>query len=236
MSVVTPPPPPNPPPYLLRTERLVLRCLEPGDAEARKAAVDSSGPHLADLFPPGPDGRPPSLEVHVAQIRQRRGGFDLDMDRCYGAFDKQSGRLLGETMLLKRAGLGALEIGYWMRSDAVGAGLATEMSQAAVKIGFEHDRIKRMDLACTPQNDRSAAMARRLGFTFEGRLRDRQLAPHHVRGDLLWFTLLDSEYPHTPASRLPLEAFDFLGRPLPHVNLRHAPAPGAASPSPSTSP
>lgn len=175
--------------------------------------MDSSGPYLANLFPPGPDG-PPSLEYHVAQIRKSRGGFDLDLDRSYVAFEQEGGRLLGESLLLKRAGLQALEIGYWVRRDAAGHGLATEMASALVKVAFEHDLVKRLDLACTPDNERSAAMARRLGFAFEGRLRDRQLAPHHVRGDLLWFTLLSTEYPQSPASHLPLEAFDFLGRRL----------------------
>jgi RimJ/RimL family protein N-acetyltransferase len=209
--------PSNPPPYLVKTARLVLRCLEPGDAEARKEAVDSSGPYLAEMFPPGPDG-PPSLEYHLAQIRRRRGLFDMDQDRTYGAFDKESGRFIGEACLLTRAGLQALEIGYWIRRDAAGNGLATEMTQAVVKLGFEHDQIKRMDLACKPDNERSAAMARRLGFILEGRLRDRQLAPHHIRGDLLWFTLLSTEYPNSPASQLPLESFDFLGRRMPPSN------------------
>lgn len=203
---------PNPP-YSLRTARLLLRCPEPADAAPRKAAVDSSAEHLNDLFPIPPEG-PYPLDWHAAQLRKRRSGFDLDQDRGYIAFDPASGRLLGEAFLLRRAGLQALEIGYWLRADAVGHGLATEMSAAVVKTAFELDAIRRLDLYCSPENERSAAMARRLGFTFEGRLRDRQLAAHHPRGDLLCFTLLASEYPQTRARQLAIEAFDFLGRPL----------------------
>ncbi|WP_224364508.1 GNAT family N-acetyltransferase [Hyalangium versicolor] len=198
------------PPYVLRTARLVVRCLEPADASQRKEAVDSSGEHLDEMFPRTPEGIP--LEVHAAHVRKMRGSFDLDQDRGYGTFELETGRMLGETGLLKRAGLGALEISYWFRRDAVGRGLATEMASAMVKTAFEFDKVKRLDLMCLPENERSAAMARRLGFTFEGRLRDRQLAPHHTRADLLCFTLLDSEYPRTPASQLQLEAYDFLGR------------------------
>jgi RimJ/RimL family protein N-acetyltransferase len=155
-----------------------------------------------------------SLDAHAAAVRKYRGSFDQDGDRGYGAFSPETGRMLGEGCLLKRAGLSALEIGYWMRRDATGQGLATEMSAALVKTAFELDKVKRLDLYCSPNNERSAAMARRLGFTLEGRLRDRQLAPHHQRGDLLCFTLLDSEYPQSLASKLSLEAFDFLGRRL----------------------
>jgi RimJ/RimL family protein N-acetyltransferase len=201
------------PPYLLRTPRLLLRCFEPTDAERRKEAVDASGAHLADFFPAAAAGTM-SLEEHVAQIRRLRGNFDLDQDRGYAVFEPETGRFLGETGLIRRAGIDALEIAYWMRRDEVGKGLATEMASAMVRTAFELDRVKRMDLLCRPENERSAAMARRLGFTFEGRLRDRQLAPHHPRGDLLCFTMLDSEYPRTPARELSLQAFDFLGRPM----------------------
>lgn len=202
--------PPVSPPYVLRTPRLIVRCLEPGDAERRKDAMDSSGEHLADFHSAG--ALP--LEAHVAHVRRMRGSFDLDQDRAYGTFDPESGRMLGEVFLLKRAGIAALEIGYWLRRDAVGKGIATEMSSALVKVAFEFDKVRRLDLMCSPENERSAAVARRLGFTLEGRLRDRQLAAHHTRGDLLCFTLLAVEYPHTPASQLKLEAFDFLGRRL----------------------
>jgi RimJ/RimL family protein N-acetyltransferase len=192
---------------------LVLRCMQPDDAARQKEAVDSSGEYLASMFPPTPEG-PMSLEAHAAQIRRFRGNFDLDQDRGYGVFEPETGRMIGGTGLMRRAGIGALEIAYWIRRDAAGQGLATEMASAMVKTAFEFDKVKRMDLMCDPDNERSAAMARRLGFTFEARLRDRQLAPHHTRGDLLCFTLLDSEYPQTPASRLAMEAFDFLGRRL----------------------
>ncbi|WP_225410753.1 GNAT family N-acetyltransferase [Stigmatella hybrida] len=215
MSASAPSPAAAPsPPYLVRTSRLVLRCLEPEDAVRRQEAVDSSGAHLDFMFR-RPDGRPIPLETHVAAVRKSRGSFDLDQDRFYGVFEPSTGRMLGETGLLRRAGIGALELSYWLRRDAAGQGFATEMASALVKTAFERDQVKRMDVMCTPDNVRSAAVARRLGFTFEGRLRDRQLAPYHERGDLLCFTLLASEYPHSPARQLPLQCFDFLGQPLP---------------------
>lgn len=201
------------PPYLLRTPRLTLRCLAPEDVVARKEAVDSSGDHLKGFFPPK-DGAPWTLEAHAAQVRRFRGSFDSDADRAYAVIETATGRYLGEVSLLKRAGIDALEIGYWIRKDATGQGIATEMAQAALKIAFEYDGVKRMDLNCAPENERSAAVARRVGFVFEGRLRDRQLAPHHPRGDLLCFTMLAGEYARNPARALAMEAFDFLGRPI----------------------
>ena len=114
----------RPTPYLLRTPRLVLRCLQPEDAERRKEAADSSGEHLHDFMPQLKDGSM-TLDLHAAHVRKQRGNFDLDQDRGHGAFEPQTGRMLGEAFLLKRAGLGALEVGYWLRKDATGQGPAT---------------------------------------------------------------------------------------------------------------
>ncbi|HEX5747782.1 MAG TPA: GNAT family protein [Archangium sp.] len=199
------------PAYSIRTPRLLLRCCEPSDAAPRLEAVTSSGAHLHEFFPPQPEG-PPPLALHVAQLRKMRGGFDLDQDRPYVVVELHTGRFLGEVGLLTRAGLGAREVGYWLRRDAIGQGLATEMTAAVIRTAFELDKVSRVDLTCDPANAASAAVARRLGFTLEGRLRERQLAPHHVRGDILCFSLLASEYPHGPAHAVPIEAFDYLGQ------------------------
>lgn len=212
-TVASAPTAPPGPAYRIRTPRLLLRCYEPSDVELRLEAVVSSGEHLRGFFPPTPEG-PLPLDFHLAQVRRFRGNFDLDQDRGYAVLDVETGRFLGEVCLLTRAGLGAREVGYWLRREAVGRGIATEMAAAATRVAFELDKVKRMDLYCSPANTASAAVAKRLGYTFEGRLRDRQLAPHHQRGDLLCFTLLDSEYPQSPAHAVSIEAFDMLGRRL----------------------
>jgi RimJ/RimL family protein N-acetyltransferase len=171
--------------------------------------VTSSGAHLKELF-----RQTSSLEDHVAHVRKLRSSFDLDNDRIYATLDAQSGVFLGETGLIKRAGIDALEIAYWLRADATGKGIATEMAMAMVKTAFEFDTVQRLDLCCAPGNERSIAVARRLGFTFEARLRDRQMAVHHTRGDLLVFSMVSLEYERSAAHALDVRAEDFLDRPL----------------------
>ncbi|XXF75424.1 GNAT family protein [Myxococcaceae bacterium GXIMD 01537] len=199
--------------YQVRTPRLLLRGHEAADIARRLEAVESSGEYLREFFPPPTDGTPP-LETHVAQVRKFRGHFDLDQDRTYAVVDPDTGRFLGEVGLYTRAGIGAREVGYWVRRDAAGKGLATEMASAVIRTAFELDGLKRIDLTCDPANLASAAVARRMGFTLEGRLRDRQLAPHHRRGDIFYFTLLSTEYPGSPVHAVPIEAYDVLGRRL----------------------
>ncbi|HEX8702549.1 MAG TPA: GNAT family protein [Myxococcaceae bacterium] len=199
--------------YRVETARLVLRCYSPADAPARKAAVDISRDHLLPYMGWAKE-HPQPVEAHVALLRRFRGMFDLDQERFYGVFDKAEQRVLGEVGLLTRAGLGALELAYWVRADVAGQGFATEMAGAATRVCFEVQGLRRVDIQVDVGNDRSAAVARRLGFQFEGTLRQRQGPRDEHPVDVQSFSLLASEFPSSPAAKLELRAFDVLGAPL----------------------
>jgi RimJ/RimL family protein N-acetyltransferase len=196
--------------YRIEAPRLVLRCYTPADAPARKEAVDASREHLLPFMTwARQDPRP--LADHVALLRQFRGMFDLDQDRIYAVLDASEQRVLGEVGGLTRAGPGARELAYWLRADAAGQGFATEMAAALTRVCFEVEKLRRVDVQCDVGNERSAAVARRLGFQLEGTLRARQLPSDEQPGDLLVFSLLASELPHSPVARVDVRAFDVLG-------------------------
>lgn len=202
------------PAYRIETGRLVLRCYQPADAPLVVAAIEAS---LGELRPWMPWARdePQSLEEKVELLRLFRGNFDLGADFTYGAFDRAESALLGSTGLHTRVGPGAREIGYWVHSAHTGQGLAAEMAAAMTRVGFEIDGVRRIEIHCAPQNARSAAVARKLGYVHEGTLRERlPMGEGHYRDTMIW-TLFAADYPRTPAARLPLRAFDVLGRPLP---------------------
>ena len=77
---------------------------------------------------------------------------------------------------IRAAATGSLEIGYWVRADAIGQGFATEVAAVLTRVGFEHFGLDRVDLRVDPENERSAKIPRKLGFVEEGRLR-RRLPP-----------------------------------------------------------
>ncbi len=196
--------------YRVETARLVLRCYSPADAPARKAAVDVSRDHLLPYMGWAKE-HPQPVEAHVALLRRFRGMFDLDQDRFYGVFDAAEQRVLGEVGLLARAGIGAVELAYWVRADVAGQGFATEMAGAATRVCFEVLGLRRVDIQVDVGNDRSAAVARRLGFLFEGTLRQRQGPRDEHPVDVQSFSLLEREYASSPAAKLELRAFDVLG-------------------------
>lgn len=62
------------------------------------------------------------------------------------------------------------DIGYWLDSEAEGRGIITQACQALIDHGVSLG-LKRFELRIATENERSAAVAERLGFTLEGVLK-----------------------------------------------------------------
>jgi RimJ/RimL family protein N-acetyltransferase len=155
---------------------------------------------------------PTHLQKKIDLLRHFRGQFDLGQDFVYGVFDLTEGRALGGTGLHTRLGEDAREIGYWIRSDAIGQGLATELSAALTKVAFEIDHVKRVEIHCDPHNVRSASVPHKLGYTLDATLRQRTPdADGNLRDSMIW-SLLASEYLASPAATAAIEAYDAAGQ------------------------
>jgi RimJ/RimL family protein N-acetyltransferase len=96
-----------------------------------------------------------------------------------------------------RLGLGgvrAAKVGYAIAAAHWGRGFATAATRALVHFGFHTLRLNRITAAIGPDNAASIAVATRLGFTHEGRLRD------HVHTNGRWrdselYSILAREWP-----------------------------------------
>ena len=87
-----------------------------------------------------------------------------------------------------------VEMGYWVSSDFEGQGIVTDACRAMVNYAFEEWELNRVEIRCATGNGRSAAVARRLGFTLEGTLREGQLLNGKYH-DLFVFGMLGREWP-----------------------------------------
>ena len=202
----------GPPPYRIETERLVIRCWRPADAPRRKEAVEASIEHLAPWMP-WVDGEPTTLDRTVDLLRSFRGRFDLDDDFMYGIWERDESRVLGGTGLHRRVGPGALDLGYWLRPDASGKGLALESAAALTRAALEHARVDRVEIRPQPANERSRRVPIALGFVEEATLRRRVPDKRGGEpGDLVVYTMLASEVAASPAGAVPYRAFDAAGR------------------------
>jgi RimJ/RimL family protein N-acetyltransferase len=199
------------PAYRIHTRRLVLRCWEPADAPMLKNAIQASLDHLRPWMP-WAHNHPEDLQATIERLRRWRSQFDQDEDYVYGVFNPDESAVLGSTGLHTRVGKHAREIGYWIHASHINQGLATEVSAALTKVAFAVDKVQRIEIHCNPRNDRSAAVPRKLGFTYEATLRQRTRSVEGKLVDAMIWTLLAGEYPTSPAADVPIEAFDVIGR------------------------
>jgi RimJ/RimL family protein N-acetyltransferase len=203
-----------PPPYRIRTERLTLRCWEPGDAPLLKDAVDTSLDHLRPWMPWAAE-EPKPVEEKADLLRTFRGRFDLDEDFVYGIFAPDEQEVIGGSGLHTRVGPRALEIGYWIRASRTGNGYAREATAALAKAAFRVCAVDRVEIRIDPANDASLRVPRALGFAEEATLRRRLPAgADDIARDCVVFTLFSDDLDGSPVAQAAVEAFDALGRTL----------------------
>ncbi len=197
------------PAYRIETERAVVRCWHPTDADILLHAVTQSIDHLRDWMP-WAKNEPTTLEEKSALLRHWRAEFDQDSDYTYGIFSPNEEEVWGGTGLHKRLAGNALEIGYWIRSDLINRGLATEIAAALTKVAFTVNKVDRVEIHCDPANVRSAAIPRKLGFTQEALLRRRATGSDGSPIDTMIWTLFLDQVGNTPVAGARVKAFDVL--------------------------
>ena len=147
---------------------LLLRPFQPNDLLALREAIDESLAEVQQWLPWGAE-EPSSLEHLAARIDKYATECANGTAWRLALVDERSGRFIGSGALLPYPGPRALEVGYWIRNSEAGHGLATRTAAALTRYGFRERGIERMELWTKPGNDASAAVARRLGFSFRER-------------------------------------------------------------------
>ena len=185
-------------PPTLQTRRLVLRRQQPNDALLIKEAVDTSLPHLQASVA-WAQSAPEPLRVLQARLAASAAAFDAGDAWTFSIFDQALTRVLGgvglhrpETALISLVGSGALELGYWLRADAIGLGYATEATARLTELAFSRLRAQHVVVCHEPANTASEGVPRRLGFRCLGRvtadvLPGRQAADGTIRPEtMVW--------------------------------------------------
>lgn len=85
------------------------------------------------------------------------------------------------------------EVGYWIRSDATGTGIATEAAARVLEVGFDELGLHRVTLRIAVGNRASERVAEKLGFVQEGLLRKEVLVHGQWLDHTLW-AMLEDEY------------------------------------------
>ena len=122
-----------------------------------------------------------------------------------GMWERAGGAFVGEVYLANPDWeVPCIEAGYFTVERQGGKGYASEALRAVCRIAFERMGVRRVELQCAADNEKSARVARRCGFTLEGRLRERAHKKDGPPVDRLWFGLLRSEWLASLQQRLEL--------------------------------
>jgi RimJ/RimL family protein N-acetyltransferase len=144
----------------IRTERLVLRQHQPDDLD--DLVVFHSDPQSTRYIPWPVRTREQTAEAlakKYAQIVARADGDWIVL----AIEEAETGTVIGEA-LLKREGDGRAEVGYIIRRDREGKGLASEAVRAMLTLGFETFDRTSIDAMIVRGNRASVALVMRFGF------------------------------------------------------------------------
>lgn len=157
-------------PLRIETTRLVIRRVEDDDAQQLWESADESRGTLLPWLPWV--GQYRSIETGRATIARWRREWAERTALPFGIFDRTSGEFLGSVGFVRIDWtVPTFELGYWLRSTAVGAGIMTEAVEALTDLAFDRLEAQRVEIRMDPRNQRSRAVPHRLGFVYEGRMR-----------------------------------------------------------------
>jgi RimJ/RimL family protein N-acetyltransferase len=184
-------------PAQLVGRRVLARTYADADAAALHATIAASRLHLQRWLPGFDHER--TLDDVRESIRRSQAQWLLRESFSMGLF-LLDGAQIGDLRLRPTSWqIPAFDIAYWLRPDATGHGYASEAVQLLTACAFDYLDAQRVAISCDPANDRSADVARRLGYQLEGRLRNSAIGPSGHPCDLLLFALTPGEYVHARA-------------------------------------
>jgi ribosomal-protein-serine acetyltransferase len=146
-----------------------LGPLEPWQAEEFAAHMDRAREHIRPWV--GPSFVTDDVAGARATLQRYADGAARDGIRILGIRDH--GVLVGGVMLVEfSAAAGVCELGCWLEPAAEGRGFITAACDVLLRWVFEERGLHRAEWRCRADNERSSAVARRLGMTLEGVLRE----------------------------------------------------------------
>ncbi|WP_116816957.1 GNAT family N-acetyltransferase [Pseudomonas syringae] len=162
-------------PAAIQTERLLIRVAKPGDGIVFNQAVAESAEHLQKWLAWATPT--PGIDQSELICRHAYARFLLNEDLRALLFLKNNGALVGSSGLHNANWqLRSFEVGYWGRTQYLGAGLISEGVAALVSYALDNLMANRVFLTMDERNLASQRLAERVGFKYEGTLRHDRMS------------------------------------------------------------
>jgi [ribosomal protein S5]-alanine N-acetyltransferase len=177
----------------LRTERLVLRQIVPGDApDLYRIFADHESMRYWSCRPFISVSQADKLIEGMARALSQESGIHWGI--TLGSEDRLIGKCgYNEWRKAHRRG----DISYIIDRRHWGKGLVSEALHAVLGYGFDRMDLHSIEAGVTPGNDASTRMLQKLGFHLEGHLKESFLV-EDVFVDSLIYSLLRKEWESSP--------------------------------------
>lgn len=144
---------------VLETKRLILREMTPNDVDDLLKIL--SDPEAMQFYPQPFDRQMTQAWIERNIQRYARHGFGL-----WALISKENGELIGDCGLVVQEvdGVEEVEIGYHIRRNLWGKGLATEAAQACRDYGFNQLGFDKLISLVNPVNAASRRVAEKNGM------------------------------------------------------------------------
>ena len=174
---------------LLSTSRLRLRQIQPGDAEALFTTF--SDEKVMEFY-----GHEPHRSLSDSQklIERIQANYASRESIHWGITLKDDNRVIGSCSFHRfDADSHHTETGYELNRAFWGQGIMFEAMSAVLSYGFSEMELHRVEAVIDDMNARSKGLLLKLGFTYEGNLRQRYFFRGHFE-DEYYFGLLKDEW------------------------------------------
>ena len=154
------------------TVQVICRPYTVDDVRSLHEAIASSLDHLRPWMP--------WIAFEPMTLEQRTEWLTSAAD-AIGIFDVETGEVVGGTGLHDRLGDPAgREIGYWVRVDRVGHGIATAAARQMVDLAFSLDGVTYVEIHHDKANLASRRVPEKLGFALIRERKDEITAPAEI--------------------------------------------------------
>lgn len=160
----------------IETPRLLIRPIKIGDEVELYAAIQHS---LASIQRWMSWANNPSLETTTAFVKHAEACWHSDkaVEFTMVAIHKATNKIISASGFNEHSdpAMHVYEIGYWIDTHYAGRGFVTEIVNALTRYALEGLKAQRVQIRTQINNEKSIAVAKRCGYSFEAQLKNDRL-------------------------------------------------------------
>lgn len=155
--------------WLNQPADLVLSRAKAEHAEMIARAVGESVAHLHRFMPWSRDAESADPNVQRVRLQSVSEAWERQEEFQYVLTPVDRPEIFAASIgMMTRLGPGTIELGYWVHPQFEGRGYIRASCTALIDTAFGLDGVGVIYICCSPENTRSMAIARALGFTEDG--------------------------------------------------------------------